>query len=53
MKKSREHFARYFSLPESVCVLHVAAGDGRQLCDHVHRLGRCWSVFLFIDWLLV
>ncbi len=34
-------FRKIFCLSESVCVLDVAAGDGRQLCDHVHWLGRC------------
>ncbi len=46
-------FWKIFFLSQSVCVFHAAAGNGRQLCDHVHWLGRSWALFLFIDRLLV
>ena len=50
--ESKEHFARYFFLPESICFLHVATGYGWQFCNSLHRLGRCWFLFLFVNRIL-
>ena len=46
-------FCTVFRLPESVCFFNVVIGVGRQLCNHVYWLGRCRTLFLLIDWLLV
>ena len=48
-----DHFGRYFSYLNLVRVLHVVACDGSELCNHVYRLGRRGTMFLFIDRFLV
>lgn len=42
-----------FCLPEFVSLLHVIAGDGIKPHHVVCRMGRCWTLFIFIDWFLV
>lgn len=52
-EEKREHFGRYFSYLNLFVFFDAAAGNGRQLRDHVHWMGRRWFVFLSVDWLLV
>lgn len=46
-------FRTLFCLPQSLCILHVAAGHGRQPGDPVYRVGGCWTLFIPADRLLV
>lgn len=42
-----------FCLFEPLCIFHAFIGNGIQLLGHVYWLGRCWFMFLLIDWFLV
>src|SRR6185369_14949353 len=44
--RKQRTFCPLFFLPESFCILYVAACNGWQLCYSFYWLGRRWSLFL-------
>ncbi|MGC4023303.1 MAG: hypothetical protein QM734_15835 [Cyclobacteriaceae bacterium] len=48
-----EGFNRFFSYLNLFRLLHAPSCDGEQLLGDVCWMGRCWTLFLFADWILV